>query len=141
MDNEIPARLTVVETVYHRPAEEEPTCVESKFSRALRTHEQPYSRKLTATEEWQSLDCGWLEACSSLSIQNEEGRHLSIHPSEEEKADLAKRIIEISYTSLGYDKWLILPGESMRGCPASLKSLMVRCQHGKAKFTLNLIPE
>lgn len=134
-------RLTVVETVYHRPFGQDPTAVETGFTRELKTAEQVYTRRLTATEDWQSLDCGWLESCSSLSIENLAGKNLQVVPSEEERAEIAKQVIEIC--PLGWDgfPWLVYPGESMRACPSMVTALRIRCLSGKAKFIVSLVPE
>lgn len=134
-------RLTVVETVYHRPSGEDATSVESRFSRELRTINQVYLRRCRATEEWQNLDCGWLSSCSMLCIRNRAGTNLQVIPSDEERKETARKILEVSYCSSPRDVWLVYPGESMRASPAQVKELRVRCQSGAVQFDLCLIPE
>jgi len=134
--SEIPDRLTVVETIYHHSAEDNPTQFECRFCRHLKAKEQPYSRKCKATEEWQALDTGWVERIGMIQVINEEGRRWDVNPTEEEKAAVAERVIKLRS---GSGIWDIPPGESFRGCPAAGSLPMVRCQEGVAKFTVNVI--
>lgn len=137
-------QLTVVEMVYHHVFGEETQVVESRYSRRLQgCGEQMYGpRNLTATEEWQSLDLGWVPEPGLLHIQNREGQNFQVNPTPEERADIAKRILEVSYSPLsqGVDGWLILPGESMRGYPTNPGKLFIRSRHGRSRYTLALIP-
>jgi len=138
-----PARLTVVEHVYYQATGEDAWEVpNSSYSRFLTTDEQPYVRKLTATEEWTKIDTGWLTECSTLVIVNEEGGFRSRLPTEEQKEETAKKILEVGFHQHNYDVgWLVvLPQESLRMCPSHLGKLFIRCQFGTAKFTIYIIP-
>lgn len=139
-------RLVVVETVYHQPTGEQPTAVESRFSRDLQTVEQPYQRQLTATEEWKPLDCGWIKDAGMLVIQNLEGK-FQANPTDEERAEAAARVLEVSYREdqdpnmdVSRHGWLIYPGESFRGCPSNLDLLAVRSQYGSLRLSVFIIP-
>ena len=147
---DIKDRLTVVESVYHQPFGESPVEIPSRFSRNLKTREQVYSRRLTATEDWQSLECGWLgNAVGMLVISNDEGKNQQANPTDEERKALAAKVLELCHSDASRTmhsparrgEWLIPPGESMRGCPVAAQQLLIRCQSGAAKFTLHLIPE
>ena len=133
--------LTVVEITYHQVWGEEPTLVESKFERRLKTSEQPYTRRVRVSEEWRPLELGWLSdmPLSLLIVQSREGVALRAHLSEEEQADLAARIIEVAYE--GSPGWCIPPGESMRGCPSTPENLLLRCRHGEASAIIYAFPE
>lgn len=136
--------LTVVENVYHRPSGEEATCVESRFSRKLKTINQVYVRHCKATEEWQPLDTGWLDGCSALHIQNRAGTDLQVIPTDEEREMIIRQILEVSYCTSPDDAWLVYPGESMRASPRRVKDLQVRLVHrqsGEVRFNICLIPE
>lgn len=134
------ARLTVVDTVYYQSPEMQATSAESRFSRPLDTlDEQPYIRRMKVTEEWAPLDCGWLNECSMLMLVNEEGKGLEKIPTEEEKTEISKRVIEVRFGSETVE-WLILPGESLRGYPINPKLMFIRCRNGCAKLTINLFP-
>ncbi len=133
-------RETVVETVCHRVVGEEATSLETGYSRDLESDEQVYERRAVATEKWQPLDCGWLEGnVGLLIIRNEGGKSPQVNPTEAEKEELAKRVIEIAYPVSG--RWLIPPGASMRGYPIDASNLAIRCQHSTAKYRLFLIPK
>lgn len=136
-------RITVVETIYYQPFGDQATSVESKFDRILDSvDEQPYSRKCKATEEWQSLDTGWVKTCSMLSIENNEGKFAQRIPTPEERDEAKAKVLELAYSGeyVDEDTWLILPGESMRGLPADLSRLLIRCRKGSAKFTVTAFP-
>ncbi len=141
-------RISVVEMVYHRPFGDQATVIESRFSRDLQGHEQPYTRNLKATEEWQQLDCGWLPNAGMLVIHNTEGKFLQVNPTDEERKESASKILEVCFDwpdRTGWKKdpthcWLVLPGESMRGCPSQPRELYIHSQSGVAKYTIHLLP-
>lgn len=132
-------RLTVVDTIYHHRARRNPTSFDVRFTRNLSGSEQPYVREQHLTEEWQPLDCGWIEGCAMLSIKNLAGQYLVRNPTPEAKAELEQQVVEVS---MGVDgaSWLVHPGESMRGCPIACKSLYVRCRKGECDITVMLVP-
>lgn len=143
------SRLTVVESLYHQSFGEEPVRVDSRFSRELESDEQPYSRRLKATEGWQPLDCGWVKDPGMVCVTNEEGKHFQVNPTKEEKEALARKVLEILISpgqlnreSMGWESlgWLIPPGESFRGCPPSHK-IWIRSQSGVTRFSVFTIPK
>lgn len=142
---EIPDRLTVVENVYHQTQGEDPFHISTTFERKLQTQEQPYSRTTSVGEEWEQLDCGWLgDNVGMLIIANNEGKFARI-PTEEEREEVAKRVLIIGYRyrdldSPACDAWEIPPGESFRGSPTNSKSLYIKSLSGRTKYTINLIP-
>lgn len=146
---EVPDRLTVVETVYHQPWGEEPVAVESRFSRDLQTRNQLFERRCRVGEDWQPLECGWLGEAGMLVIENREGRFLQRVPTDEEREAAAAKVLEVGWEPDGatmHDppataQWIIPPGESIRGQPATLKSLRLRCRSGECRFTVYLLPE
>ena len=140
-------RITVVETIYHRPYMDETLAVDSRFSRIISSGEQPYQRQnhkpnTTATEEWKQLDCGWLkDNVGMLVITNDEGKFFEVYPTEEEKEEIKLRILEIAYEKNPLAVWYVPPTESFRGCPSDPELLWIRCQHGTAKYTLTVLPK
>jgi len=119
-------RITVVEMVYFQAPGESPLGVESRYSRALTTDEQPCERRLKATEDWRELDRGWVDQTSLIVISNNE--------------TVADKILEVAYRDAYQDTWLVLPGESMRASPSNASRLVVRSQSGTIRFTANLFP-
>ena len=145
---EIKSRVTVVETVYHRSPGAPPVGVESRFSQDLDSDEQVYERRLKATKEWQLLDCGWVEDPLMLLIINEEGKRLQVNPTDEEREDTAKRVLQIAYVIIVLGEvggegipYLVPPGTSTRLYPSTIEGLHVRCQSGTAQFTLYAYPK
>lgn len=140
---QIQPRLTIVETVYYQTPNTPASQVSSSFMRSLETHEQPYERKMVATEEWQPLineQC-WVKECSLILVTNEEGRYLQVNPTEEEREATAAKVLEISFdiTNLTGD-WEVPPGETFRGNPRHPQALFIRCRSGEARFTLHVFP-
>lgn len=146
-ETKIKDRITVVDMLYHQRVDKKIRLIESRFSRELEISKQPYEREFEATEEWQPLDCGWLEGkVGMLAITNDEGRFLEVIPTEEEREAVALKVLEIAYDPGDPNhhipgSWLVPPGESMRGSPSHAESLEIRCQSGTAKFTLHLLPK
>lgn len=137
------SRLTVVESLYHQASGEEGMMVSSRFSRDLESDDQAYGpRRLKATEEWQPLDCGWVEEMGMVSITNEEGKRLQVNPTEKEKEATAKKVLELALTPNPDSLWsfLIPPGESFRGYPSTQK-LWIRSQSGITRFSNFVIPK
>lgn len=133
-------RLTVLETIIHQSAGEEPSQLVNKISRFLDTKEQPFERVLTATESWQPLAPGnWVTKCGMLSVRNQAGKFPHVIPTEEQKAEEALRILEIGSTP-NFADWLVLPLESMRGMPVDVSRLQIRCRKGSAKYTVTVFP-
>ena len=85
-------RVTVVELVYYREFGEEASVVETRYSRDVEGDDQPYTRRIVATEEWTVLDTGWITSVGTLIIQNPTGRFLQVNPTEEEKRERAEEV-------------------------------------------------
>jgi len=130
-----PRQITVVEGVYHMGVDVPTSGVDNRFSRQVESDEQPYSRRYTIGDNWTNLDFGWIERPGMLVISNEEGKFLQRNPTDEEKKDIAGRIVEIA----GTPPWLILPGESFRGVPAATP-VQVICRKGSAKIVVTVMP-
>lgn len=93
-------RLTVVDKVYHQPMSGgEAFCCETTFDRWLDSDESVYSRKIKVGSEWKRLHFGWFtdesKPVGMLVIRNDEGKHLQANLSQEEKTNLAKKMLEI----------------------------------------------
>ena len=134
-----PARdtLTVVETVYHQPAGEEPTAVSVQFVRPLETQEQPYVRKIKVGEQWQPLDLGWVEQPGMILLVNDEGKFTQVNPTDEERAEAESKVIAVGNDS---GSWLVYPGSCFRGEAAPFSDVAVRCKSGVARATIHVYP-
>ncbi len=132
-------RLSVVGAVYYETPDAQPDGVQYVFSRGLETDDQVYKRNLTATEEWRPLDCGWLPNPGMLLIVNNEGK-FSVNPTDEERKEAVRKVLEVCYDYTTSYCWLIPVGESMQAYPSNAQKLFIRCQSGIAKFTVHLFP-
>jgi hypothetical protein len=136
----VKSRLGVVEHVYHQSSNDQPMQVEGRFSRPLLSNEQPFRRKLTATQERKRLETAWIDDAGMLCLANEEGKCEQVVPTPEQRALNAAKVVELSYGDSD-DKWLILPGETFRGQPSNVKNLFVRCQCGTAECWVTIFPK
>jgi hypothetical protein len=133
--------MTVVEHVYHQVSGERPVEAPTRgYDRALQSDGGSFLRSLIADETWRPLNLEWVPEPGLLCIYNREGSNLPTLPSEEEKADIARRVLEVSYSVDGELGWEIPPGESMRGIPTKAKELMVRSRHEVIRYTVFAIP-
>ena len=135
-------RLTVIDKVYHQPKTGEAFCCESTFERWLDHEESVYSRKMKAGEAWQLLKLGWFtdeeKTVGMLLIRNDEGSHRQTLPTDEEKAETAKKVLEVGVQ--GISLFVIPPGESFRGVPSG-QDVYVRCLGGDCSYTVFAFPK
>jgi hypothetical protein len=137
------ARLFVVEQVYHQPAGQSPTSVESRFGRWLGSDEQPHLRPMTVGPNWQPLDTGWVgEKVGHIVIANEEGKSRLRQPTEAERQETEAKVVEIGVESdhLVDTFALVRPGETCRFEPAAAGMLRLRCRVGAACCSVAVLP-
>jgi hypothetical protein len=127
-------RLLVVSTVYHQQQGQSAKSVVANFGRYLQGTEDMLQRRIVVREVPVSLPTGWITDASLLVVQNLEGTDLQTIPTEEQKKQRAKRVVELN------GMWLIHPGETFQGCPAQLSELILRCCSEHALVSITLIP-
>ena len=133
------SRVTIVEKIYHRLPGQSPTLIRSAFNFLPETEEQLYVRyDQKATEDWTPLDYGWIESPSLVVIKNTEGQGLSVNPSNKEKADITRRIIQLRLGDGPASELEVLPGEAQR--LRTRQPLFIRCVNGSARYSLWAIP-
>jgi hypothetical protein len=142
-------RLTVVGSIYHQPADGFPSTLLGdavRFHHELQSDEQPYERHKIAKEQWEPLDCGWVEKTGMLLIRNDEG-HFAVNPTPEQQNEVGQRVIEVVFSSsltLGNPSGeclLVPPGETYSFYPSDATQLRLRCREGVARYTICLVPE
>lgn len=134
-------RLTVVETVYHQIPGESPSEFSCKFSQEIESDEQPYQRKKKIGEKWEPLDLNWLkDDCGMVCICNE-AKVNQRGQTEEEKEAISKQIIQIGFrVNPDYPDLEVFPGESVRFRPYAPHFVCLRCQSGKVRYSLFIVP-
>lgn len=138
-----PNTLSVVTTVYHRHAGQDPTSLDERWFAKLDSKEQPWVRRLTLDKDWERLDEGWVDRASMLFITNDEGKHLpNLTP--EEKVELEGRVVEIGVKVRGQD-WvqMIANVRPTRCClfePEDLHDLRIRSMSGLTVCTVAIFP-
>lgn len=160
----VPARVTVVQTVYHEFPGAETAPHESRYSVVVGSGEQAFSRVYVVGTDWAPLERGWLERASELVLENAEGRVRQLTPSPAELAAEAARVVELGVLA---DEaaappkpgrrtmWdapaqpaprvvtvlTVRPGRSARLQPAELGRLYVRCRAGTARVQVFAVPD
>lgn len=137
-----PSMLTVVETVYHQPSGGFPATMlgdASRFHRELSSDEQAYERHRVLKNNWETLDCGWVEKCGMLLIRNDEGQ-FQVVPTPEQRAEVMRRVILVSFNG-DQPAILVPPGETCRFYPVDANLICLRCVEGTARYTVCLVPE
>ena len=137
-------RITIVLQFHHQHYMEQPTTVSSAHSEMLETTVEPYSRRVTLTEEWRPIDFGWVEPgdVKYIVVENYEGKKFAVTPSPEEMKEIENRVIEVAYVERDGEM-----GKSMLVAPRSCQyfhtkfagMLRLRCSQGTAKGRVNII--
>lgn len=136
------SRLVVVEHVYHQPVDGQPVNVTPKFSKFLKTDEQPYGpRRVKIGPDSVPLESAWVGNGSQLVVENLEGTSLQVQPTAEEREQIALRIVEVWDEDGKEPLFLIPPGESLRARPGNLKRLRLRCASDSARIVYTVFPE
>lgn len=134
-------RLTIVEHIHFQHSSESPMSIGQPFARLLETQVEPYSRRITLTEERLLIDFGWVKSTDvgMLIVENLEGRKFDVNPSPEEMEEINGRIIEIY---LHEDSWvpiLVRPRAMQRLELDDFEPVRLRCRNGSAKCRITLI--
>ncbi len=128
-------RITrIVHTYYESNRKGTPHGSPSRSFRNTSSDEQPYVRELVAGEGWTSLDWGWIETPSLVTISNEENG---------DKKDPLHPMMEI-WCGVGSPDhkeplFLLFPREVFEGCPTGELRICVRSSF-PVRFTLNVLP-
>ena len=139
----MPDKLNVVSMIYHQELgehPEEPVCIESRWSRRLKSRGQMYQRRLKVGEQPVPVDTGWVERPGTIVIVNCTGQQPTTVPTPQQAAERASHVMELRFGTTG-PCWLVRPGESFCASPSTFEGLTVRCQNGMARYTLHVIPE
>ncbi len=144
-ENPVPtaAHLTVVGQVYHQMASGEAAAVAVNYGRMLTTDEQPYIRHTKVPGWWVPLDVGWLDGTSQVTVENTEGKHFSVIPTQGELALVMSRRVEVGVPGPGgviTPVIVVRPKESVNFTPHDVKQLLIRCTAGEAKCVITAFP-
>jgi hypothetical protein len=130
-------RFSIKIDVYHETEEEEAFGRGIAACRFTKTKGiEPYSRKVTVTEEENTLSIGDLkrEDVGYIFITNLEGTKFRVNPTEEELEDIRKKVVVFN----GFE---IYPeGMPFLGQPSADSPLKIRSLHGQAKVQVVVFP-
>lgn len=134
-------RLTVIMNIHHEHRGEPPRTISVGYSRMLNEKEEPYQRRFNASDQWLPIDLGWVapEKVGCVVIENLEGRHRLVHPTDDERAAISGKVLEVSYSKNSAECDLIQPGGADVKWPASATNLYLRCQNGAASCRVSVL--
>jgi hypothetical protein len=134
-------RITVVSTFNYEHRGDQPYSTQNIFIKTLDSNHEPYSRRVQVNGDWVPLDLGWVPTkdVGAIIIDNLEGIVTTpTQPSEEERENSKKRIVEVSYAKDSKKADLIYPKGSVQKFPSDAGSLFLRCQHGTASCRVHI---
>ena len=133
-------RLTCVLNLYHEQEGEQPEGIRLSFSESLSLNAQRYNRRLKIGTDPVPFDMGWFKTdeIGPILIENLEGRHFRIHPSDEEREDIELRVLKVYYP--GSPGWLIPPRRFFLAFPEDVNGLTLQSTHGTIKTNIIIIP-
>ncbi len=134
-------RITCVLQLYHEQDGEQPDGIRLAFVAASKYNVQRYQRRMKIDSTDNPLDIGWFKPheVGSILIENLEGKGLQVQPTDEEREDIARRIIEVRQDG-ETSSWLVPPGGFILGNPSDPSKVRLSCQHGSAKIGLSIYP-
>lgn len=134
-------RVTLQTNFYFEHQGEQPLQFSQVFSERLKGAEESYTRRVKVTEEGAPLDLSYLkDDVGWVIVQSLEGEIRTVQPTEEERADRAKRIISVYF---GAERGLhIHPGQMQifRTCPEDAQRIRLISQHGTIPCRVHLFP-
>lgn len=109
------------------------------------TQGEVYKRRISVEQEWKPLPLGWFAEedlpIGLIVIVNQEGTVApTATPTEEEEADVEKRVVELTFGAIQTLMYLP-PRLPFFVIPVNAKSLQLRCQHGKARCAVHIFPK
>lgn len=135
-------RITCRLLLHHEHCCDGPVSFESTFSDMLETMEQPYQRRSIVNEKWKVLDIGWIKdsgGASLILIENRAKIGQQVTPTQEQKDDLAKKVLEISFDGLT-SAMLIRPGRFQQFEAADIGKVCIRSASGDCPINLIALP-
>lgn len=142
---EPPNRITAIFNIAREYDGENPISIDPIISQLnLSVKEDHYSRRIRVNQDWIPLDLGHLRAdqVGLVVIENLEGRFLDVNPTEGERKEASKRIIQVSFgdptnASLAFPAPASLP---YVGYPQDASRIALRCPVGVAKCRIWVFP-
>ena len=128
-------RFAAMVSLYHMPPKGQPLSLSSKYAETLESDEQAYIRKMKLTEDWRTIDCGWVEKPKHIAILHERPAPGLIPP-----RDYVAPVLEVSYAS-DDPQWEIAEGGVFFGKPINANKLRMRSRGGRLTVVLFVVPE
>lgn len=119
-------RMTYLLSVHHEQPGENPRTTQATYQRHLEHEEECYTRRLTLGDEPQRIETGWLEEekCGMVLVENLEGKHTVVNPTEEEAKELADKVILIQCNGIPFCE--VPPGFTQPLMPVNLSIMSLQ---------------
>lgn len=137
-------RITSVMDIHYEHRGDKPVTVSGRNSLTTQNFDiEPYSRKLKLGQEWHTVSADWItpDIGGFVCVENLEGKNLPNLPTQEEREDINKRIIEVVIGTPGEKETLeVLPGWPFVFLPTDLSKVKLRARHGQIRCRLVIYP-
>ena len=138
-------RITLILRAYHHSTDEQPFSIEPEpnYTTECKTKEDPWTRRMKVGEEWEEVDLGWLQDTAGLVVLiNTEGTHRSqVNPSQEQRDETAKKLVEVRTCEGDINPLLLPPGEFLPIKVDNPRLLKIKSEHGRARVTVYAFPK
>lgn len=134
-------RITLVLNLYHEHAGDETKERACQVWKELESKDiESYTRRVTAKPEWKPLDLGWVEPedVGLILIENLAGKGTHVNPTEEEKEETKKQLLEIGSESCSL---VVSPGWPQFFNPRDVSGWKVRSLHTEFKYRITIFPK
>lgn len=132
--------MTSHQSIGNRPMQES-----YAYHELMDSDEDCYVRKLTIEQAWVKLDLGFIkpEGVRMIILENRTGNDLKKNPTEEEKAAIAKTILQVSVSDDAVWKpdWTVSPSQFFCGSPANPEIIKIRSAGGPLKLHMCIVPK
>lgn len=92
-------RITAQLNYTFEPVQEQPHQFSSNYTTLLHSAgAEIYTRRIMVGSEWVQIEAGWCANPGSILIENRTGKYLQRNPTEEEKENFKRCVLEISFT-------------------------------------------
>lgn len=149
----LPSRINRIDQTYFQAPGKQPTLVESRCVKTLKSDESPVYRDVLVGPGWTPLYLGWLDGAEvELVILKNPKPEYHIQPSKEERELAESKVVEVAVTfphnglpppGTPYHPLpfaLLSPGDGLAWVPVDVKHVRVRCKAGFLKLDTTIYP-
>lgn len=134
-------RITAHLAMVYESHGEEPVSAVAAFDSLLQSrYGQCYKRTVIAERKWSGLDCGWVNSASLVLIVNRSRIDHGLNPTDEEKEELVKRVLQVRTEARAKRSFLVRPGRFLLVEPEQVSELQIRALADDTRVSIMVIP-